>query len=251
MWEAYHALFQLPVENRTNFDCGPFIPPDILKKLNEKREEMKKYADYRDTIRLQNLNPDDESGTIASCPQFFRRPASNFYKALRNVGFELLEAMSESLGVRGDYLYNVTGENNAINSSLHFYSPDIDGNKNMGLNPHKDILTLTVLVQDDTGGLQVLKEDRWVDVKPFPGSLVVNVGEAIQAITNGKYKSVLHRVLNNPTKTRSSISCFLIPTPDSKIEPIPDLVNEENPALYPTSTWKTFVYNHYALALKF
>lgn len=92
----------------------------------------------------------------------------------------MLNAISESLGAEPDYIHSVTGKNMAINSSLHFYSPNFDGSKAMGLNPHKDILTLTVLVQDQTGGLQVLKEDRWVDVKPLPGSLVVNVGESIQ-----------------------------------------------------------------------
>ncbi|MCO5582284.1 hypothetical protein L7F22_036176 [Adiantum nelumboides] len=251
MWKAYDLVFKLPVEERGNFDCGPFIPPDILQKLNEKKEALKNYADFRDTIRLRDLNPDDNDGTIASTPQFFRRPACNFYKALRDVGFELLSVMSESLGVEADHIQRVTGNNDAINSSLHFYSPNVDGNKTMGLNPHKDILTLTVLVQNETGGLQVLKEDRWVDVKPLPGSLVVNVGEAIQAITNGRFKSVLHRVVNHPQKTRSSISCFLIPTPDSVIEPISHLISEESPRLYPTSTWASFVHNHYALALKF
>ncbi|KAI5084488.1 hypothetical protein GOP47_0000657 [Adiantum capillus-veneris] len=251
MWEAYNLIFKLPVQERGSFDCGPFIPPDILQKLNEKKEALKKYADSRDTIRLRDLNPDDNEGTVASTPQFFRRPACTFYKALRDVGFELLSAMSQSLGVEVDHIRRATGNNEAINSSLHFYSPNHDGSKTMGLNPHKDILTLTVLVQDETGGLQVLKEDKWIDVKPLPGSLVVNVGEAIQAITNGKFKSVLHRVVNHPEKTRSSISCFLIPTPDSVIEPIPHLVSEESPRLYPNGTWASFVHNHYALALKF
>lgn len=72
MWEAYRFLFQVPVDERGKFDCGPFIPPDILKKLNEKKEVMQKYADWRDTIRLRDLNPDDDKGTISQAPEPFR-----------------------------------------------------------------------------------------------------------------------------------------------------------------------------------
>eukprot|EP00250_Pteridium_aquilinum_P029843 c40215_g1_i1 orf=343-1398(-) len=248
MWKAYDVLFQVPLDERPRFDNGPFFPPEILKKLKEKFQTLGKFGDSRDTIRFQGLIPEDE-GAIPLAPQQFREAACVFFRALRDVGFELLDAISESLGMERDYIGRVTGHNAAINSSLHHYSPCPDGSITVGLNPHRDIDTLTVLLQDETSGLQVLKEDRWVEVKPFPGSLVVNVGETIQAITNGKYQSVMHRVVNDKEKARSSISCFLLPTPNALIEPLPHLVSEDNPPLYPSSTWETFLYNHYAVSL--
>lgn len=242
MWQAYDMLFALPPHERAKFDEGP---PDILKKLSQNKEKMQMLANWRDTMRFRELNPDDE-GAIPHAPQFFRKPACEFYRALRNVGLELLEAISESLGMEAGYIHNVTGSNLAINTSIHHYSPCPDPLVTIGLNPHTDIDTLTVLLQDETGGLQILKEDRWVDVKPLPDSLVVNVGEALQVISNKRYKSVLHRVNTNTERARSSISCFLLPTPESVIGPLAHLINEENPAVYTNVTFENLFYNYFA-----
>lgn len=248
MWKAFDVLFHVPLDERTKFDFGPFVPPDILKLLSEKMLTWPKFGESRDTIRFSGLNPDDE-GTIPLAPQEFRAPACEYYRSVRDVGFEVLDAISESIGMERDYIRKVTGNNPAINSSLHLYSPCLDGSKTIGLNPHRDIDTLTVLLQDEISGLQVLKDDRWVEVKPLPGSLVVNVGEAIQAMTNGKYQSVLHRV-ENKEKARLSISCFLLPAPKSVIEALPHFITKENPPLHPTCSWETFFYNYFAKGLK-
>lgn len=249
MWKAFDVVFQVSSDERPKFDAGPFVPPDILAKLMEKMKAGHKFGDSRDTIRFSTVNPDQE-GAIPLAPEQFRGPALKFYGLMRDVGFELIDAISESLGLESDYIRIKTGNNPCVNSSLHLYSPCLNGHtKTIGLNPHRDIDTLTVLLQDETGGLQVLKEDRWVAVKPLPGSLVVNVGESIQAITNGKYRSVMHRV-ENKEKARSSISCFLLPTPESRIEALPHLVSQGNPPLHPPSSWETYLYDHYAKALK-
>lgn len=179
-----------------------------------------------------------------------RDPARNFFRALRDVGFELLDAISESLGLERDYIRRVTGYNAAINSSVHRYIPCHDGDLTMGLNAHRDIDTLTVLLQNDAPGLQVLKEDRWVDVAPLPGTLVVNVGEVVQAITNRKYLSVLHRALLSKEKVRSSITCFLLPTSESLIAPLPHLVSDEDPPCQPACDWETFFRNYFSRSLK-
>lgn len=249
MWQAHDLLFDLPVYERAKFEEGLFIPPDILKKLSQNKEERQILTNWRDTMRFRELNPDDE-GAIPHAPQLFRKPACEFYRASRNVGLELLEAISESLGMEAGYIHTVTGRNLAINTSIHHYSPCPDPLVTVGLNPHTDIDTLTVLLQDQTGGLQVLKEDRWVDVKTLPDSLVVNVGEALQVISNGRYKSVLHRVITNTERARTSISCFLLPTPESVIGPLAHLTNEENPAVYNSVTFGNLFYNYFAKSLK-
>ncbi|KAI5084487.1 hypothetical protein GOP47_0000656 [Adiantum capillus-veneris] len=249
MWLAYDVLFRVPPHERAKFDNGPFLPPDIMKILSEKLHSMPKFGESRDTIRFSKLNPDDEEA-IPNTPHGFREPAIVFYRALRDVGFKLLEAISESLGMESEYIRRATGNNPCVNSSIHRYLPYHDANNTMGLNPHQDIDTLTLLIQSDIAGLQVLKEDRWVEVRPLPGSLVVNVGEVIQAFTNNKYQSVMHRAMLNKENLRSSISCFLLPTPESIIEPLPHLVSAENPPLRASCTWETYYYNHYASLLK-
>ncbi|XP_062222699.1 gibberellin 2-beta-dioxygenase 6-like isoform X1 [Phragmites australis] len=92
------------------------------------------------------------------------------------------------------------------------FSPDA-----FGLVPHTDSDFLTVLCQDQVGGLQLLKGDRWVAVKPIPGALIVNIGDLFQAWSNNRYRSVEHKVTTNATTERYSVAYFLCPSYDSPI----------------------------------
>ncbi|GJN21639.1 hypothetical protein PR202_gb09133 [Eleusine coracana subsp. coracana] len=94
-----------------------------------------------------------------------------------------------------------------------------------GLVPHTDSDFLTVLCQDQVGGLQLMKDSRWLAVKPIPGALIVNIGDLFQAWSNNRYKSVEHKVMTNATTERYSVAYFLCPSYDSPIgtcrEPTP------------------------------
>ncbi|TVU02605.1 hypothetical protein EJB05_51896, partial [Eragrostis curvula] len=92
------------------------------------------------------------------------------------------------------------------------FSPDT-----FGLVPHTDSDFLTVLCQDHVGGLQLMKGDAWVAVKPIPGALIVNIGDLFQAWSNNRYKSVEHKVTTNAATERYSVAYFLCPSYDSPI----------------------------------
>ncbi|XP_077246385.1 gibberellin 2-beta-dioxygenase 6-like [Tasmannia lanceolata] len=91
-------------------------------------------------------------------------------------------------------------------------SPDI-----FGLVPHTDSDFLTILCQDQVGGLQLMKDSKWVAVKPNPDALIVNIGDLFQAWSNNIYRSVEHKVMVNPKVERYSIAYFLCPSYDSMI----------------------------------
>ncbi|XP_062183772.1 gibberellin 2-beta-dioxygenase 6-like [Phragmites australis] len=86
-----------------------------------------------------------------------------------------------------------------------------------GLVPHTDSDFLTVLCQDQVGGLQLMKDSRWVSVKPHPDALIVNVGDLFQAWSNNRYKSVEHKVVANAKAERFSVAYFLCPSYDSPV----------------------------------
>ncbi|XP_075475404.1 gibberellin 2-beta-dioxygenase 8-like [Primulina tabacum] len=87
-----------------------------------------------------------------------------------------------------------------------------------GIGEHTDSSVLSILHQDQVGGLQVCKGSKWLDVKPSPGALVVNIGDLMQAMSNDKYVSVKHRVKVNKEKDRISIGYFVFPTEDALID---------------------------------
>lgn len=88
-----------------------------------------------------------------------------------------------------------------------------------GLCPHTDSDFLTILHQDRIGGLQLLKAARWLNVKPNPSALIVNIGDLLQAWSNDLYRSVEHRVMANATLERFSVAFFLCPSHDTVIRP--------------------------------
>ncbi|CAL1374103.1 unnamed protein product [Linum trigynum] len=98
--------------------------------------------------------------------------------------------------------------------------------KVIGLRPHSDVDGLTLLTQvNEVQGLQIKRDGKWVPIAPIPGAFVVNVGDIIEIMSNGEYKSVEHRVVVNPEKERLSIAAFHNTTSNAMIGPLPDLIN--------------------------
>ncbi len=113
------------------------------------------------------------------------------------------------------------------------------------LGSHTDPGVLTLLLQDDTGGLQTqsatLAPERggWIDVPPVPGTIVVNLGDCMQAWTNDRYRAAVHRVLPMRERRRFSIPYFGNPARDAVIAPLPELANAG--ARYRGVAWREFI----------
>ncbi|KAJ6318723.1 hypothetical protein OIU76_014142 [Salix suchowensis] len=103
----------------------------------------------------------------------------------------------------------------------------------MGTTKHADSGFLTLLLQDQIGGLQVLYENQWIEVTPMPGALVVNVGDLFQLISNDQFISATHRVVAKNVGPRTSVECFfrqhLLPETLRLYGPIKELLSEEIP----------------------
>ena len=103
----------------------------------------------------------------------------------------------------------------------------------IGCGAHTDWGALTLLTQDDAGGLQVRSQGRWLDVPPLPGTYVVNVGDMMQRWTNDRWTSTLHRVINrHGARDRWSIAYFFDLDAEASIEPLGTCVSDANPARY-------------------
>uniref|UniRef100_A0A8I6WXV9 Fe2OG dioxygenase domain-containing protein n=1 Tax=Hordeum vulgare subsp. vulgare TaxID=112509 RepID=A0A8I6WXV9_HORVV len=108
---------------------------------------------------------------------------------------------------------------------------------------HTDPQIISVLRSNRTGGLQIaLPDGRWVPVAPDPDSLFVNVGDSLQVLTNGRFRSVKHRVVApaEGQQPRLSVIYFGGPAPTQRIAPLPELMREGEQSLYRDFTWAEY-----------
>ncbi len=111
-----------------------------------------------------------------------------------------------------------------------------------GSAPHIDFGGITVLAQDERGGLQVATPDaRWVDAPPLPGSFVVNVGTMLHRWSNGRLFATPHRVINTSGAERYSVPFFYDPDVTARIEPLPCCTGPDRPAMFEPLVFGDFV----------
>ncbi|KAL0309150.1 UNVERIFIED_CONTAM: protein DOWNY MILDEW RESISTANCE 6 [Sesamum radiatum] len=142
---------------------------------------------------------------------------SNYCMEVRQLGFRLQEDISESLGLDKACLKNILGEQGQ-HMAMNYYPACPQPELTYGLPAHTDPNSLTILLQDlQVAGLQVLKDGKWLAIKPHPNAFVINIGDQIQALSNGRYKSVWHRAVVNADKPRLSVASFLCPCDTARI----------------------------------
>jgi aminocyclopropanecarboxylate oxidase len=158
--------------------------------------------------------------------------------------------LCENLGLERGYLKNAFAGSNGptFGTKVSAYPPFPRPDLVDGLRAHTDAGGIILLFQDDqVSGLQLLRGgdgETWVDVPPVGHAIVVNIGDQLEVITNGRYKSVMHRVLTRADGNGMSIASFYNPGADAVIFPAPKLVaNEEEGAT--TRTYPKFVFEDY------
>ncbi|KAB2053931.1 hypothetical protein ES319_A12G220300v1 [Gossypium barbadense] len=124
---------------------------------------------------------------------------------------------------------------------MNYYPPCAEESKVLGASPHSDAAGLTLLLQvNEVEGLQIKKDEKWVPVKPIPGTLIVNMGDIIEIMSNGEYRSIEHRVVVNQEKERLSMVAFQNPKVGTEIGPLADLVKTKK-AQYKTMSLEEYL----------
>ncbi|MQM17908.1 hypothetical protein Taro_050888 [Colocasia esculenta] len=194
-------------------------------------------ATWRDTllVRMRPTPPDTEK-----IPEVCRWELLAWDEHARGLAVRVLGLLSEGLGVEAGRLEGLSIlKGNSIVCHYYPYCPQAE--LTLGLAGHTDPGVLTVLVQNEVGGLLMKKGSPgeggdWVGVDPVPGAVVINIGNTLQMISNDEYKSVEHKVVANPhKKPRVSIAAFYTPNhidESTYFGPLPELVSPEKPARY-------------------
>ena len=151
----------------------------------------------------------------------FEAAAMAYFGAAHDVAHHLMRGFAIGLDLAPDFFLR-TADRPLSRASAVYYpaQPEKLGPDQFGVGPHTDFGVLTVLAQDDVGGLQVQdKNGDWVHAPPIPGSLVVNVADLLSRWTAGAYKSTPHRVVNTSGRERLSLVLAYDPNPETTIDP--------------------------------
>eukprot|EP01018_Ginkgo_biloba_P036317 Gb_14029 [translate_table: standard] len=154
---------------------------------------------------------------------------------------KLLSALSISLELQESALKDALGgENLEMELKINYYPTCPQPEVAFGVVPHTDMSALTILKPNDVPGLQVWKDEKWITAHYVPNALIIHIGDQIQILSNGKFKSVLHRSLVNKEKVRMSWPVFCSPPLDTVIGPLKELIDDSNPPLYNARTYREY-----------
>ncbi|KAM7526369.1 hypothetical protein LguiA_016271 [Lonicera macranthoides] len=225
-------FFKLPVEEKRKY---PYDPTTLQGYGIHYTVSSDQVLDWSDSIMFR------------VCPSHLRKPelwpatppsfkeAVEIYSAeVKKVAKKLFGSLSFVMGMEKEEGLLELQKELQISMRVNYYPTCSSPDKVLGLSPHSDPSSITILMQNnDTIGLQIRHDGGWVPVKPVPNSLIINVGDALEILSNGKYKSIEHRAVTSETSTRISFGTFVSPDNEVEIEPIKEILNmQQKPATY-------------------
>ncbi|XP_020223061.1 probable 2-oxoglutarate-dependent dioxygenase ANS [Cajanus cajan] len=243
---ALSFFIDTPMPEKLRYACSPAAPASegygskMLASTSESSSTALDWRDYFDhhTLPLSRRNP-------LRWPEFppeYRETVARYSEEMKGLAQKVLGVISESVGLRASRIEDAVGEFYQ-NVTVSYYPPCPEPDLTLGLQSHSDMGAITLLIQDDVGGLQVLKGDTWVNVQPLQDAVLVLLADQTEIITNGKYRSCEHRAITNPDRARLSVATFHDPAKTVKISPASELINESSPAKY-----RDVVYGDYVLS---
>jgi len=238
MMDIAKEFFEMPVEDRA---CLYSENPRQLVRLSTSTNVSKeKVHDWKDYLRHPCHPLEEVIGSWPQKPAAYREVAGKYALEMRALCLKLLTAISEALELESDYLDKTFGKHDQL-MVINYYPPCPNPDLTLGIPGHSDAGGITVLMQGDVSGLQVLKNGKWVAVEPVRNAFVVNLGDQLQVISNGRFRSVEHRAVTNAASARISIPTFYSPSVDAFIAPAPSMVDEAHPAQYRGHTFDEFL----------
>ncbi|MBT6140318.1 MAG: isopenicillin N synthase family oxygenase [Rhodospirillaceae bacterium] len=220
-----------------------FIPINTSTDVNSKLADVTRPNQSESFMMMREDGPSSPDvlagGYLAGPNQWpdlegFRRDVTAYHDALATLGRSLVGVVAKSIGADPEALLPHF-ERPTTWLRLLFYPPTdpVEGDDLFGSAPHCDFGFLTILAQDQIGGLQVQTPGgTWADAPPIPGAFVVNVGDMLHRWSNGFLLSTPHRVINRSGKERYSCPFFFDPNVATEIAPLASCISPEGPAKF-------------------
>ncbi|KAJ4706522.1 2-oxoglutarate (2OG) and Fe(II)-dependent oxygenase superfamily protein [Melia azedarach] len=232
-------FFNLPTEEKQTF-----MSNDVYKAVRygtSLKDGVDKIQFWRIFLKHYAHPLDDWILSWPKNPSNYKKNMGKYSTEVRKLALELMGAITESLGIGPTYLGKKMDEGMQV-MIVNCYPPCPQPDVALGLPPHSDYSCLTIVLQS-TQGLQILDKDdgAWKMVPEIHGALQVHVGDHLEVLSNGIYKSVVHRAILNREKTRISIASLHSLGMDEKMETAKELVDEKHPKGYNESSFNDFL----------
>ncbi|XP_057829622.2 protein SRG1-like [Cryptomeria japonica] len=237
-------FFQLPLEKKQRYSVRP--------------GNLQGYGQTFVVSESQKLDWGNLLGLIMSPPECrdmnlwptepadFRENVDAYNSEIKRLAGQLLALIAESLQLPADY-FEKKFSNAYQKMRMNYYPPCLRPDLVLGLSAHADQVALALLLQDDeVPGLQIHKDNQWKTVQSIPNALVINIGNVIEVMTNGRYKSVVHRAITNKEKARLSIGVFYAPGFTQEISPAPELIDDNHPCLFRKFIHQDYMQDYYS-----
>ncbi|KAK4859075.1 hypothetical protein QYF36_026404 [Acer negundo] len=168
---------------------------------------------------------------FANLPPSFRDTLEAYSTGLINVAARILRLIGKNLRIDNNEIAILSEGRQSM--SFNYYPPCPQPEQVIGIAPHSDSSGITILLEvNDVQGLQIKKDGMWIPVKPLPNAFIINIGDVLEILSNGTYRSIEHRATVNSLKERISVATFCSPKMDGEIGPAPSLVTLETPAMF-------------------
>ncbi|WVZ56988.1 hypothetical protein U9M48_007440 [Paspalum notatum var. saurae] len=180
-------------------------------------------------------------------PPSFRNSVDAYSLEATELGYRLLEFMAKGVGAESASLRGVF-EGQPQGMRVNCYPACRQAaDRVLGLSPHSDPGGLTLLLQinNDVHGLQVKKDGKWFAVEAMDGAFIVNVGDALEIMSNGKFTSVEHRAVIHPTKERTSVALFFFPSSDTIVGPLLEFTKGDE-VRYTSTSYQDYMKQYFA-----
>ncbi len=236
LFAASAAFHSLPIEEKLavslDHNHRGFIPINTSTDRNSTLAEVTKPNQSESFMMMREDGPDSKpvrDGEYLAGPNQWPDRPSGFRSTLERYNAEMTTLARRLVTMIGEGLGDTRGEMIAAFDVpttwlrlLHYPPQDPQSDDDLfGSAPHSDFGYLTLLTQDDVGGLQVRTVDGdWVDVPPLPGAFIMNVGDMLHRWSNGRLLSTPHRVINRSGRERSSCPFFFDPNVSTVISPL-------------------------------
>ena len=244
-YDAFKAFFALPTDVKLKYHVKGGGGARGYTPFGVETAKDSKYPDLKEFWHIGREIPRDSKYADVMAPNLWPTEVAGFrdygyglFDALDALGSRVLRALALHIDLPENYFDDKTNFGNSILRPIHYppiTTPDVP---NVRAGAHEDINLITLLVGASAQGLEVLsRKGEWVPFTADADTIVVNIGDMLQRLTNHVYPSTTHRVTNPPgdsaRQPRYSVPFFLHPNPDFMIDALPSCISADNPNRYP------------------